>query len=71
MDPISHTLEATILKGVHHEEVSLKIFQQLNKEFDGRLSKAIEIFKGTYQKPFFTSIDFWSIRYRSNGLSQS
>lgn len=50
--PISHTLEATILKGVHHEEVSLKFFHQLNKEFDGRLSKAIEIFKGTYSKHF-------------------
>ncbi len=50
--PFSHTLEATILKGVHHEEVSLKIFQQLNDEFGGRLTKAIEIFKGTYSKHF-------------------
>lgn len=50
--PFSHTLEATILKGVHHEEVSLKIFHQLNEEFDGRLNKAIEIFKGTYNKHF-------------------
>ncbi|HUH72791.1 MAG TPA: HD domain-containing protein [Chitinophagales bacterium] len=50
--PFSHTLEATILKGVHHEEVSLKIFQLLNTEFDGRLTKAIEIFKGTYDKHF-------------------
>lgn len=50
--PFSHTLEATILKGVHHEEVSLKIFQSLNQQYDGRLTKAIEIFKGTYHKHF-------------------
>lgn len=50
--PFSHTLEATILKDVHHEEVSLRIFQYLNEEYEGRLSKAIEIFKGTYSKHF-------------------
>ena len=50
--PFSHTLEASILTGVHHEEVSLKIFHQLNQEFDGRLTKAIEIFIGTYKKHF-------------------
>lgn len=50
--PFSHTLEATILTGVHHEEVSLKIFHLLNKQYNGRLSKAIEIFKGTYHKHF-------------------
>lgn len=50
--PFSHTLEATILKGVHHEEVSLKIFHLLNEKYEGRLNKAIEIFKGTYHKHF-------------------
>ncbi|MCO5247775.1 MAG: HD domain-containing protein [Chitinophagales bacterium] len=50
--PFSHTLEATILKDIHHEEVSLKIFQVLNEEFDGKLTRAIEIFKGSYKKPF-------------------
>ncbi|MCO5233211.1 MAG: HD domain-containing protein [Chitinophagales bacterium] len=50
--PFSHTLEATILNGVHHEEVSLRIFEVLNEEFGGKLSKAIEIFKGTYPKHF-------------------
>ncbi|MCO5229743.1 MAG: HD domain-containing protein [Chitinophagales bacterium] len=50
--PFSHTLEATLLNGVHHEEVSLKIFEVLNEEFEGQLSRAIDIFTGSYHKPF-------------------
>lgn len=50
--PFSHTLESTILTDVHHEQVSLRIFEELNDEFDGRLTRAIEIFKGTYPKHF-------------------
>ncbi len=50
--PISHTLESSILQGVHHEQVSLKIFEVLNEEFGGRLTKAVEIFKDTHPKHF-------------------
>jgi hypothetical protein len=51
--PYSHTLEHTLIHGVHHEEISLQIMQRMNVEFDGKLSLAIEIFKGTYaEKPF-------------------
>jgi uncharacterized protein len=51
--PYSHTLEHTLIHGVQHEEISLQIMQRMNTEFDGKLSLAIEIFKGTYsKKPF-------------------
>ena len=51
--PYSHTLEHTLIRGVHHEDISLRIMERLNGFFGGRLSLAIEIFKGTYvAKPF-------------------
>jgi len=51
--PYSHTLEHTLIHGVQHEEISLQIMQRMNVEFDGKLTLAIEIFKGTYKaKPF-------------------
>lgn len=51
--PYSHTLEHTLIQEVHHEAISLQIMERMNQEFNGKLSIAIEIFKGTYtQKPF-------------------
>lgn len=50
--PYSHTLEHTILP-IHHEELSLLMMEELNKTFDGKLSMAIQIFKGTYKRAFF------------------
>lgn len=50
--PFSHALEHVLIEDVHHEEISLLIFEQLNKEFDGALDMAISIFKGTYAKQF-------------------
>lgn len=50
--PFSHALEEAIVKGVHHEEISLLFMQRLNEEFDGKLTLAIEVFKGTYHKGF-------------------
>lgn len=51
--PYSHTLEHTLIQEVHHEAISLQIMERMNSEFNGKLSIAIEIFKGTYtQKPF-------------------
>jgi len=49
--PFSHTLENTILP-VHHEELSLIMMQELNELFDGQLTMAINIFKGTYHRVF-------------------
>ena len=48
--PYSHTLEYSLLEKVHHEEISMVLMQQLNKEFGLQLSLAIEIFKDKYPK---------------------
>lgn len=50
--PFSHTLEHTLLKSIHHEEVSLLFMQRLNKEFNGKLDLAIAIFTNNYPKTF-------------------
>lgn len=42
--PFSHALEHSII-GVHHEELSLALMDQLNTFFEGRLQTAIQIFK--------------------------
>ena len=51
--PFSHALETAIFQEVHHEHLSLHIMHMLNEAFDGRLSLAIRIFKGTYERKFF------------------
>ena len=50
--PYSHALERKLIKGVHHEDISILILQLLNEQFTGRLQRAIEIFSGKYHKPF-------------------
>ena len=50
--PFSHALEHSIVSGVNHEQISLKFMQKLNKDFNGKLDLAIEIFKGTYHRKF-------------------
>ncbi|HCX22620.1 MAG TPA: phosphohydrolase, partial [Cytophagales bacterium] len=50
--PFSHTLEFSLFKGVHHEQISLWIFDRLNKEFGGRLELAKQIFTGKYHRKF-------------------
>ena len=51
--PLSHALETAIFKEVPHESVSLYIMELLNRQFDGRLDLAIQIFRGNYERPFF------------------
>lgn len=50
--PFSHALEHVLLPGVHHEQMSLRIMQELNAEMDGQLETAILIFTDKYSKPF-------------------
>jgi uncharacterized protein len=50
--PFSHTLEFSIVPSLKHEEISLLFFEELNREFEGQLDLAIEIFKGKYSKNF-------------------
>ena len=51
--PFSHTLEHTLLQQVAHEALSLHIMKDLNGQFNGGLSTAIEIFEGNYHRSFF------------------
>ena len=50
--PFSHALEQSIVQGVSHEELSLIYMNELNREMEGRLSLAIEIFLNQYHKQF-------------------
>ena len=50
--PFSHALEQMIVDGVWHEDISMLLMHKLNKEFDGRLGMAVEIFNGSYPKKF-------------------
>lgn len=50
--PFSHVLEDTIIHGMSHEEISLMLMHQINREFNGKLDLAIRIFKDEYPKKF-------------------
>lgn len=50
--PFSHALEYSIVKNVTHEDISSFFMQRLNKEFDQKLSLAIQIFENKYHKAF-------------------
>ena len=50
--PFSHALEHTIVKGIHHEDISTMLMDELNKSFKGKLSMAIKIFKDEHPKKF-------------------
>jgi uncharacterized protein len=50
--PFSHALEHTLIKGAHHEELSILIMHHLNDVLKGSLDLAIRIFTNNYHKPF-------------------
>lgn len=50
--PFSHALENVLIRDLHHEEISLRIMQQMNKEMNGALQLAIDIFTDKYEKSF-------------------
>ncbi len=50
--PFSHALEKSIVKDLSHEYLSALFMENLNKEFNGKLSMAIQIFNNSYQKKF-------------------
>ena len=51
--PFSHALEQSLIPGLHHEDMSLALMESLNQQFKGKLSLAIEIFTGQYERQFF------------------
>ncbi|MEO0902826.1 MAG: HD domain-containing protein, partial [Bacteroidota bacterium] len=54
--PFSHALEGFIVEDFMHEEISLKFMQALNTEFSSALDLGIQIFQGTYHKPFMNQL---------------
>ncbi|MDN3673381.1 HD domain-containing protein [Flavobacterium branchiarum] len=54
--PFSHAMEKSIVEDVNHEAISLLFMNQLNVEFEGKLSLAIQIFKGDYHRKFMLQL---------------
>jgi HD superfamily phosphohydrolase len=54
--PFSHAMEHSIVEDLNHEAISLLFMNKLNEEFDGKLSLAIQIFKGEYHRKFMLQL---------------
>lgn len=54
--PFSHALEHTLATGISHEDISLALMEQMNREFKGELTLAIQIFKNEYPKSFLNQL---------------
>ena len=50
--PFSHALEHSIVETHTHEQLSVLMMEQLNREFDGKLNLALDIFQDNYPKHF-------------------
>ena len=50
--PYSHALENTLIENITHEELSLLLMKKMNKEFEGKIQMAIDIFNDVYPKKF-------------------
>ncbi|MEO6719755.1 MAG: HD domain-containing protein [Ferruginibacter sp.] len=50
--PFSHALENVLIKDMHHEAISLLLMEDLNKQMNGQLQLAINIFTNKYHKKF-------------------
>lgn len=54
--PFSHALENMLMENWHHEKLSLLLMNELNAEFNGELSTAMEMFQGKYHRKFFNQL---------------
>ena len=54
--PFSHALENMLMDNWHHEKLSLLLMEQLNEEFSGELTVAIQMFQGKYHRKFFNQL---------------
>ncbi len=50
--PFSHALEHSLVHGVSHEVISLKLMEWLNAQLDQQLADAMDIFKNRHKKKF-------------------
>mgnify|MGYP002623605565 CR=1 FL=1 len=51
--PFSHVLEHTLIKDISHEEISLLMMEQINRDMHGALNLAISIFRDDYPNKIF------------------
>ena len=45
-----------LIPGIHHEDLTLEMMRQLNQEMEGALEMAMQMFLGTYHRPFFNQL---------------
>ncbi|MCZ6594148.1 MAG: HD domain-containing protein [Bacteroidetes bacterium] len=50
--PFSHAMELSIVENVSHEQISLLFMSKLNREFNGQLDLAIQIFNNEHPRKF-------------------
>lgn len=50
--PFSHVMEHTLADGITHEDMSLSMMEQINREMDGQLDMAIALFRNEYPRHF-------------------
>ena len=51
--PFSHVLENTLIHGISHEDISLMMMEQINRNLKEQLNLAISIFKDEYPNKIF------------------
>lgn len=51
--PLSHALEETLLQDIKHESLSYLFIKELNSQYNGALSLAIQFFRNSYSRKFF------------------
>ena len=54
--PFSHVLEGTLVHGISHEDITLRLMQKLNEEFHGQLDTAIKIFTNQHPRAFLSEM---------------
>src|SRR3712207_4993216 len=54
--PFSHVLENTLINDISHEDISLRMMEEVNRDLGGQLNLAISIFKGEYPKKFLHAL---------------
>lgn len=54
--PFSHAMEHSIVEGVSHEQISSLFMKEMNQKFNQRLTLAIEIFNGRYNRQFLCQL---------------
>ena len=50
--PYSHALENVLVEGMQHEAISLLLMQDLNRQLNGQLQMALDIFTNEYPKKY-------------------